>query len=69
MNRKASRAIIRYVSSRGVRRIRAHRSHGRLRASLPVARLKAESGEIVSVVVRQKIHGHWRSHTRLVKVC
>jgi hypothetical protein len=67
--KKARKGNIQYVGKKGLRTVKAHKSHGRLRARADFRGVTAEPGTYSAVRVREKMKSGWRESSRLFKLC
>jgi hypothetical protein len=69
MSKKASAARVTYVGANGKRTVKAQRVSGRLKAIVDLRGRSAKPGQYASVRIKQRIGNHWRTSTRVFKLC
>lgn len=69
MSKHAKAARVIFVSAHGKKTVRAHRVRGILRAIVDLRGRNAKPGTYTAVRIQQKIGKHWRTTSRVFKLC
>jgi hypothetical protein len=69
MSKRATAARVVYVGANGKRTVRAHSVRGILKAIVDLRGRSAKPGTYTAVRIQQKVGKHWRTNTRVFKLC